>query len=386
MGRAIALELARAGADLALGRADRTSLDAVAAEVEALGRRAVCVPPTSPTPRRAAALPTTAARELGRDRRAREQRLHRGGLARPVRRLRPRALARPVRRQRLRLAHADAGVRAAPRRRRAAGSIVMITTLVGPQPDPAARRLRGVEAGADDRGAGARPGARARRDPGQLRRAGPHPGRLARRVLRVDRRAAGITPGRRRRDRRASTRCTTSPPRGDRTRGPLLRVRPVAGHHRPDARRELRPDHRLVRTTRQKGRREMLLKDKVASCRVSDRASARRSRSRSRARAPTSRSARAPSRTSRRSHGRDRGARPAGRARADRHHRSGAVRRVSSHGRRRLRAGRRARAQRRSRPTSFQLFEDVDLAGVAPHHGREPLRQPPAHQGGDPPR
>jgi NAD(P)-dependent dehydrogenase (short-subunit alcohol dehydrogenase family) len=66
MGRAIALELARAGADVALAARRPTSMAPVAAEVEALGRQAVCVPTDIADPEACTRLADTAARQLGR--------------------------------------------------------------------------------------------------------------------------------------------------------------------------------------------------------------------------------------------------------------------------------------------------------------------------------
>ena len=66
MGRAIALELARAGADVALAARRISSLEAVAAEVEALGRRAVCVPTDLTDEGQCRRLADTVADELGR--------------------------------------------------------------------------------------------------------------------------------------------------------------------------------------------------------------------------------------------------------------------------------------------------------------------------------
>jgi len=65
MGRDLALVFARAGADVVLGarRADR--LDAVASEVEALGRRALAVPTDITDPDACATLVETSERELG---------------------------------------------------------------------------------------------------------------------------------------------------------------------------------------------------------------------------------------------------------------------------------------------------------------------------------
>jgi NAD(P)-dependent dehydrogenase (short-subunit alcohol dehydrogenase family) len=65
MGRAIALELARAGADVALGARREPALRAVATEVEALGRRTVCVPTDITDPEQCARLVETAGAELG---------------------------------------------------------------------------------------------------------------------------------------------------------------------------------------------------------------------------------------------------------------------------------------------------------------------------------
>jgi NAD(P)-dependent dehydrogenase (short-subunit alcohol dehydrogenase family) len=66
MGRAIALQLARAGADLVLGARRESALRAVADEIEGLGRRAVCVPTDIRDAAQARRLADTAAAELGR--------------------------------------------------------------------------------------------------------------------------------------------------------------------------------------------------------------------------------------------------------------------------------------------------------------------------------
>jgi NAD(P)-dependent dehydrogenase (short-subunit alcohol dehydrogenase family) len=66
MGRAIALELARAGADVALAARREASLRAVAAEVEALGRRAVCITTDLHEPEQCHSLAERTAAELGR--------------------------------------------------------------------------------------------------------------------------------------------------------------------------------------------------------------------------------------------------------------------------------------------------------------------------------
>ena len=66
MGRAIALELARAGADVVLAARREESLRSVATEIEALGRRAVPVPTDITDPEHCERLATTAAGELGR--------------------------------------------------------------------------------------------------------------------------------------------------------------------------------------------------------------------------------------------------------------------------------------------------------------------------------
>ena len=66
MGRSIALTLARAGADVALGARHEATLRAVGAEVEALGRRAVCVPTDITDIGQCRRLVETAVTELGR--------------------------------------------------------------------------------------------------------------------------------------------------------------------------------------------------------------------------------------------------------------------------------------------------------------------------------
>ncbi len=66
MGRSIALTLARAGADVALGARNEASLRAVADEVEALGRRAVCVPTDITDIEQCRRLVETTVAELGR--------------------------------------------------------------------------------------------------------------------------------------------------------------------------------------------------------------------------------------------------------------------------------------------------------------------------------
>ncbi|MEX0665895.1 MAG: SDR family oxidoreductase [Acidimicrobiia bacterium] len=66
MGRSIALALARAGADVALGARNEAKLRDVAAEVEALGRRALCVPTDITDVGQCHRLVDTAVTELGR--------------------------------------------------------------------------------------------------------------------------------------------------------------------------------------------------------------------------------------------------------------------------------------------------------------------------------
>jgi NAD(P)-dependent dehydrogenase (short-subunit alcohol dehydrogenase family) len=66
MGRAIAVQLARAGADLVLAARREPALRAVAEEIEGLGRRAVCVPTDIRDDEQARRLAETAVGELGR--------------------------------------------------------------------------------------------------------------------------------------------------------------------------------------------------------------------------------------------------------------------------------------------------------------------------------
>ena len=66
MGRAIALELARAGADVALAARREPSLQEVATEIEALGRRALCVPTDITDPEQCRRLVDATVAELGR--------------------------------------------------------------------------------------------------------------------------------------------------------------------------------------------------------------------------------------------------------------------------------------------------------------------------------
>lgn len=66
MGRAIAVTLAHAGADVALGARREAALREVADEIEALGRRAVCVPTDITRVDDCRRLADTAASELGR--------------------------------------------------------------------------------------------------------------------------------------------------------------------------------------------------------------------------------------------------------------------------------------------------------------------------------
>jgi NAD(P)-dependent dehydrogenase (short-subunit alcohol dehydrogenase family) len=66
MGRDIALACAREGADVVLAARGADKLDAVAAEVRALGRRALCVPTDIATPDDYRRLAETAQAELGR--------------------------------------------------------------------------------------------------------------------------------------------------------------------------------------------------------------------------------------------------------------------------------------------------------------------------------
>jgi NAD(P)-dependent dehydrogenase (short-subunit alcohol dehydrogenase family) len=66
MGRSIALALARAGADVALGARNEASLRAIAAEVGALGRRAVWIPTDITDEEQCRRLVDAAVTELGR--------------------------------------------------------------------------------------------------------------------------------------------------------------------------------------------------------------------------------------------------------------------------------------------------------------------------------
>jgi len=66
MGRAIAVTLARAGADMALGARRESSLREVAHEIDALGRRALCVPTDITDAESCRRLADTAASKLGR--------------------------------------------------------------------------------------------------------------------------------------------------------------------------------------------------------------------------------------------------------------------------------------------------------------------------------
>ena len=66
MGRDISLALAREGADVVLAARSAEKLDEVAADVRALGRRAVCVPTDIALPDDCQRLADTAHRELGR--------------------------------------------------------------------------------------------------------------------------------------------------------------------------------------------------------------------------------------------------------------------------------------------------------------------------------
>src|SRR5689334_17646572 len=66
LGRALALALADAGADVGLGARRPASLAAVAAEVQARGRRACCVPTDVTDADQCAALADTVAEQLGR--------------------------------------------------------------------------------------------------------------------------------------------------------------------------------------------------------------------------------------------------------------------------------------------------------------------------------
>jgi NAD(P)-dependent dehydrogenase (short-subunit alcohol dehydrogenase family) len=66
VGRCVALAFAREGADVVLAARTAAALDAVAAEVRALGRRAVCVPTDIAEPADCQRLVDTAVAELGR--------------------------------------------------------------------------------------------------------------------------------------------------------------------------------------------------------------------------------------------------------------------------------------------------------------------------------
>jgi len=66
VGREVALALAREGADIALAARTEATLEAVATEVRALGRRAVCVPTNIAKPEQCGRLVETTVAELGR--------------------------------------------------------------------------------------------------------------------------------------------------------------------------------------------------------------------------------------------------------------------------------------------------------------------------------
>ena len=66
LGRSIALALAREGADVVLAARTATALDAVAAEVEAVGRRALAVPTDLAQPEQCRRLAETAHAAFGR--------------------------------------------------------------------------------------------------------------------------------------------------------------------------------------------------------------------------------------------------------------------------------------------------------------------------------
>lgn len=66
IGRAVAIELARAGADVAISARDKAGLEATAAEIRALGRRAVVHPADLRDPAAAAGFAEAAAKGLGR--------------------------------------------------------------------------------------------------------------------------------------------------------------------------------------------------------------------------------------------------------------------------------------------------------------------------------
>ena len=159
MGRDISLAFAREGADVVLAARGADKLEAVAAEVRALGRRALCVPT-----------------DIAQDRRLPPPRRCRTGRARPHRhsgqqclqgrpraahgRRRHRRVAQDLRRQRVRLAAAHPGgdpSHAPPRRR-----LDHLHQLdVDAHHRAEVRRLRRVQGRAHDRRADAGQGARA---------------------------------------------------------------------------------------------------------------------------------------------------------------------------------------------------------------------------------
>ena len=193
MGRAIALELARAGADVALAARREESMRPVAAEIEALGRRALCVATDIGDPDACRLLAVATAAELGRidvlvNNAFAEEDWHD-----PFDGFDPARWRRPIDVNvfgtltlsqtcipHLKKSAADRG----------SASIVMITTLSVRNPIPLLAGYAASKRALDDRGAGDGQGARAVEDPRQLRRAGAHPRPLTRRVLRLDRRAA----------------------------------------------------------------------------------------------------------------------------------------------------------------------------------------------------
>ena len=240
MGRDISLAFAREGADVVLAARSADKLEEVAAEVRARGRRALCVADRHRQGRRLPAARRRGPARVRAHRRAGQQRVQ-GRPRAADGRGRPRRVAQDLRRQRLRLAAAHPGGDPAHEAARAAARSSSST------------RCRCASSSRSFGGYAASKGALMIAAQTLAKELGPDKirvnsvvpgyiwGRGAGGLLQAARHAAGHDArGGLRRDRVAHRAPPHPELRRDRRRGGLLRLRPVARHHRPGARRERR--------------------------------------------------------------------------------------------------------------------------------------------------
>ena len=245
LGRAIALALARAGADVGLGARRAAPLERVAAEIEDLGRRSCAVPTDVTDPDQCRRLTDTVASELGRldalvNNAFAEEDWHEpfDGFD-PARWRAPMAVNC--------LGSLTLTQAALPHLRGRGGAVVMISTLSVKNPIPLLAGYAASKRALTDASRVLADELRPGQHPGQLRRARSHRRARPRRVPRVERRTATRDArddrgGDRRAERPAAHRHTG----GDRADGGLLRQRPGPRAHRPESRRELRPHAQLM--------------------------------------------------------------------------------------------------------------------------------------------